>query len=345
MKKEILNEINEMRIKMGLKVLNEESILLSESIVGILEKTVVKSLRDLEKGLIKKFITGRLSDVEKNELKLFLKGDEGKEFISSLKAAVKDETDFGKKMVYNNWIKNRLETFAASEIKQAVPSSLSGKGSVRGKDTNPFANIYNQLSRRKMTTPETPDAPDFSGVLKSEAEAIFGITGKKMSAKQAEILNNASKNLLRLNDVEILKVEKALKEITGRDGLFSQVRGKLVNAKDTVSKQKLAAFDNSLSQIIGYLNIATKNTKNINYTNILKTVGGVIVLAMVAGIYGKLQKTKLGQLVELPELPSMDFLSSEDTQKSEPTKTKPDNSNNQGKTYQGIDDNGNPIFK
>jgi hypothetical protein len=44
-------------------------------------------------------------------------------------------------------------------------------------------------------------------------------------------------------------------------------------------------------------------------------------------------------LAELPELPSMDFLS------SEPTKTKPDNSNNQGKTYQGIDDNGNPIFK
>jgi hypothetical protein len=217
MKKEILNEINDMRIKMGLKVLNEESILLSESIVGILEKTVVKSLRDLEKGLIKKFITGRLSDVEKNELKLFLKGDEGKEFISSLKAAVNDETDFGKKMVYNNWIKNRLEKFAASEIKQAVPSSLSGKGSVRGKDTNPFANIDNQLSRSEITTLETPKDKNFvlnnlrkaSPVFRLFEQTVDSLPGLKDSEK--ELLKLGYTKYSNFTESELVKIIQELR--------------------------------------------------------------------------------------------------------------------------------------
>jgi len=221
MKKEILNEINDMRIKMGLKVLNEESILLSESIVGILEKTVVKSLRDLEKGLIKKFINptvhGVLKPAEKNELKLFLKGDEGKEFISSLKAAVNDETDFGKKMVYNNWIKNRLEKFAASEIKQAVPSSLSGKGSVRGKDTNPFANIDNQLSRSEITTLETPKDKNFvlnnlrkaSPVFRLFEQTVDSLPGLKDSEK--ELLKLGYTKYSNFTESELVKIIQELR--------------------------------------------------------------------------------------------------------------------------------------
>jgi hypothetical protein len=203
------------------EILNEESILLSESIVGILEKTVVTSLRDLEKGLIKKFINptvhGVLTPVEKNELKLFLKGDEGKKFISELKAAVKAETDLPKRMAYNNWIKKRLETFAASEIKQAVPSSLSGKGSVRGKDTNPFANIDNQLSRSEITTIETPKDKNF--VLNNLRKASSGFRLFEQTVDSLPGLKDSEKELLKfgytkysnLTESQLIKIMQDLR--------------------------------------------------------------------------------------------------------------------------------------
>jgi hypothetical protein len=104
---------------MGLKFLNEDSILLNEAspIVGFLEKYMVKGLiDDSEKILLRKFINpavhGALNETEKLELRRFLNSTNGAIFISDLRQQIQKETDDALKFRMDGWLKNNLEKFA-----------------------------------------------------------------------------------------------------------------------------------------------------------------------------------------------------------------------------------------
>ena len=78
MKKELLNEINNIRIKMGLKVLNEGSMLITETgtVSALLSKVLPKSvIGATEKALILKFLQKGLTEIEKESLSNFFKSD------------------------------------------------------------------------------------------------------------------------------------------------------------------------------------------------------------------------------------------------------------------------------
>jgi len=134
MKKEILYEINEIRVKMGLKILEESSILLVEAspIVTYMEKFILRSgIRDTEKFLIKKFLSpsvnGALTEIEKGELKTFLKTVEGTNFLGKLESAIANEQDDAIKLRMQGWVDNNLRRFADAPVTQRT-----GKGSITG---------------------------------------------------------------------------------------------------------------------------------------------------------------------------------------------------------------------
>ena len=119
MEKKILNEINDMRVKMGLNVLTENSILLTEGKGGagtlamkIAEKFLIS---DVEKNLVKKFASGNLQGTEKTQFKKFINSTSGANFIKEIEIAISNES--------NPIIKQRAEAYLAKKIKPQLNSS------------------------------------------------------------------------------------------------------------------------------------------------------------------------------------------------------------------------------
>jgi hypothetical protein len=109
MKKELLNEINNIRIKMGLKVVNEGSILITEAgvISSFISKVLSKSvIKDAEKELIKNFFfnRGALTKTEKDSLSTFFKSVEGKKFVTELRKQIAKEKDDAVRMRLDAWL-------------------------------------------------------------------------------------------------------------------------------------------------------------------------------------------------------------------------------------------------
>ena len=119
MEKKILNEINDMRVKMGLNVLTENSILLTEGKGGagtlamkIAEKFLIS---DVEKNLVKKFASGNLQGTEKTQFKKFINSTSGANFIKEFEIAISNES--------NPIINQRAEAYLAKKIKPQLNSS------------------------------------------------------------------------------------------------------------------------------------------------------------------------------------------------------------------------------
>jgi hypothetical protein len=107
MKKELLNEINNIRIKMGLRVVNEGSILITEAgVISSLFNTVLsKSLiTKAEKELIEKFLNVGLNELEEKSLSKFFKSVEGKSFVTELRKQIAKEKDDAVKMRLDAWL-------------------------------------------------------------------------------------------------------------------------------------------------------------------------------------------------------------------------------------------------
>lgn len=107
MKKELLNEINNIRIKMGLKVVNEGSILITEAgvISSFISKVLPKSvITNTEKVLIQKFLKGGLTEIEKDSLSKFFKSVEGKKFVTELRNEIANESDDAVRMRLDAWL-------------------------------------------------------------------------------------------------------------------------------------------------------------------------------------------------------------------------------------------------
>lgn len=128
MQKKILNEINDMRVKMGLNVLTENSILLTEGPIGAMVKNIVGkvAIKDVEKALIDKFISGSLDDVEKIAFKDFLKSTNGTKFIQAFESAITNETDAGIKLRAQAYLDNQIKSKLKSKVSSTV-SSLPGR--------------------------------------------------------------------------------------------------------------------------------------------------------------------------------------------------------------------------
>jgi hypothetical protein len=207
MKKEILSEINEMRMKMGLKVLNEESILLSEAspITTFLERYLISGLlKDTEKQLIRKFVNpavhGVLTDVEKVELKKFLKSTEGTMFISDLKQTIASDPNIGNQMAMTNWVEKTLEPFANSKI---LPS---GKGSITGKNKNPFSDIESEISG-EPNLPKTPKDKELTLSRLREASPKFQLFEHTVDGLPG--LTDAEKDMLKFKFTDYSKYTEA----------------------------------------------------------------------------------------------------------------------------------------
>jgi hypothetical protein len=133
MQKKILNEINDMRVKMGLNILTENSILLTEGAgnmaIKIADKMLFRTvITDVEKALIEKFAKGTLDKTEKLAFKDFLKSANGAQFIKEFETAIANEanpiTKLNAQSYLDNQIKSKLNTTVSSTV-----SSLPGKGS------------------------------------------------------------------------------------------------------------------------------------------------------------------------------------------------------------------------
>lgn len=197
MKNEILNEINEIRIQMGLKILSENTLLLTEAspIVGFMEKYMLKGLlTDAEKILIRKFINpavhGALSDAEKVELKKFLNSTSGTMFLADLRNEIENEADDALKLRMRGWLDNNLGKFSKTPIKP------TGKGSVTGKskEPNPFQDIENQIERH----PETLTPADKKKILSQLRQASPKF---KLYEQTVELIPGLS-----VNEKELLKL-------------------------------------------------------------------------------------------------------------------------------------------
>jgi hypothetical protein len=135
MQKKVLNEINDMRVKMGLNILTENSILLTEGPIGSLVKTIAgkAAIKDVEKALIDKFITGSLDDAEKIAFKDFLKSMNGTKFIKEFETAIAKETDPATKLRAQAFLDNQIKSKLKSTISTTGSKSTSTVGSKSGK--------------------------------------------------------------------------------------------------------------------------------------------------------------------------------------------------------------------
>jgi len=181
--------------------------------------------------------------------------------------------------------------------------------------------------------------PDTSGVLSQEAEVIFLAAGKKMTSAQAELLNDLSKKMNKLSKSEFLQLEAELTKLTL--GTAEAVIARLNKAGDTLSKAKLEKFTKMIDNAKKYLNAAATGVRGVFNMNILKAVICILLaFTAVGAISGVKNIPIIGGLL------SKWFDSGVETvgEKITPDNgTTPDNGG--GGTYQGLDDNGNPIFK
>jgi len=168
MQKKILNEINDMRVKMGLNVLTENSILLTEGPMGAMVKNIVGkvAIKDVEKALIDKFISGSLDDVEKIAFKDFLKSTNGTKFIKEFESAIAKETDPVTKLRAQAYLDNQIK----SKLKSTV-SSLPGRASTTGgKSTGKGGS-----SKHMMPDPNPTHIPSLGEIAPSTVDDIIKI--------------------------------------------------------------------------------------------------------------------------------------------------------------------------
>jgi len=153
MEKKILNEINDMRIKMGLNVLTENSILLTEGPIGSLVKTIAgkAAIKDVEKALIDKFITGGLDDAEKIAFKDFLKSMNGTKFIKEFETAIAKETDPATKLRAQAFLDNQIKSKLKSTISTTGSKSTSTVGSKSGKGSPKLGKVVNFATPSDIT--------------------------------------------------------------------------------------------------------------------------------------------------------------------------------------------------
>ena len=135
MQKKVLNEINDMRVKMGLNILTENSILLTEGPIGSLVKTIAgkAAIKDVEKALIDKFITGSLDDAEKIAFKDFLKSTNGTNFIKEFETAIANEANPATALRAQAFLDNQIKSKLKSTISTTGSKSTSTVGSKSGK--------------------------------------------------------------------------------------------------------------------------------------------------------------------------------------------------------------------
>ena len=129
MKKELLNEINNIRIKMGLKVLNEGSMLITETgtVSALLSKVLPKSvIGATEKALILKFLQKGLTEIEKESLSNFFKSAEGKAFVTELRNEIANESDDALRMRLDAWLTTTERSFTKPK---GAKKTKTGQGS------------------------------------------------------------------------------------------------------------------------------------------------------------------------------------------------------------------------
>jgi hypothetical protein len=174
--------------------------------------------------------------------------------------------------------------------------------------------------------------PDTSGVLSQEAQSIFNAFGKTMSTKQAEFLNGIAKKINKLTPTELLQANNELKNIAA--GTVQDAITRLSQAKDIISKTKAEKYQKLLEKVKDYLNMSTKAVGGVNKTYLIKAIITLVVLCLLMGIWQLVKDTRIGKMISSGGSAISDTVLPGDT-------TTPDN----GGTYQGLDDNGNPIFK
>jgi hypothetical protein len=147
MEKKILNEINDMRVKMGLPILNENSILLSEAgvistLVGkIIGGGVIKNaLTPVEKGLLTKFVAGTLKGTEKSEFNTLINSTKGLSFIKEFENAIASET--------NLITKQRAQAYLDKNIKPQLNTTVGGiPGTGKPPTTAPIINNVTTVTK------------------------------------------------------------------------------------------------------------------------------------------------------------------------------------------------------
>ena len=176
MQKKILNEINDMRVKMGLNVLTENSILLTEGLIGDFVKNIVGkvAIKDVEKTLIDKFVHGTLDDVEKIAFKDFLKSTNGTIFIKAFENAIKNESDAGIKLQAQSYldkqIKSKLKSKVSSTVSSTVSSIPGGASTTGGKSTGKGGS-----SKHMMPDPNPTHIPSLGEIAPSTVDDIIKI--------------------------------------------------------------------------------------------------------------------------------------------------------------------------
>jgi hypothetical protein len=164
MEKKILNEINDMRVKMGLPILNENSILLSEA--GVISTLVGKitgelvtknALTTVEKGLLTKFVAGTLKGTEKSEFKTLINSTKGLKFIKEFENAIASET--------NLLTKTKAQAYLDNNIKPRLNTTVGGRpGTGKPPTTAPAGKSYNnsltpaQIKQIEKETKELSDS-------------------------------------------------------------------------------------------------------------------------------------------------------------------------------------------
>jgi hypothetical protein len=279
MKKELLNEVNNIRIKMGLKVLNESSTLITEAspLLPFIEKFFLKSvIKDAEKDLFKQFIKGTLTDADKKTFNTFIKGTEGRNFIKNLESEINNVTD--------DAIKYRLQAWLRSnQRKLGITPKPTTQIPPKGTTTNNLTNTFN------------------TGSIAKETEALFG--NIKYTPEQIQFLDKAATKIYdgvhKLNEKEILILTDELKKF----GIQIQTAiNKYNQAKDIKTIEKSKKLQSMLNTVTNYINIIVKTSDKVPLYKTIKTFVkvslGLLTIAYLTGLAFKFSNTKVGAYVK-----------------------------------------------
>lgn len=319
---ELINEINQIKKMMGLNLINEATVSWLDDLFTASKSLISKYVTN--KDGLEKLINNGLNDVSFSLLKKKLSTDKtlGDNLIVQLRAAKKNLSKTDPNVV--------LLDARIKEIKDLQPKTPR-------KPVTP---------KPEESTLDLPNKPTLTFKdLSVEAQSLFTKTGRKLTSDEVSFLNDASEKIY--NGVQKLDQKKVLILTNQLENLGQNIENaiaKLNKSNDVISRQKAKVLQQVWDKYTKQLKIIVEGIGKIPLKQTLfslsKVTIGVLAILISAGVFFTLKNTPFGKTVSgwISNIPNPFS-----------TETTPDNqggsSTSNKKTYQGLDDNGNPIFK